>query len=384
MFNNLITTRFLKALDGIDHGSLTLTMPNGMTHNFKGKQQGENVTLILIDWRVIPLLTEKGDIGFAESYRQGLWESPDLNALFKFAMQNEKSLGGYIYGSFLNRIASRFFYLFTRNSLSGSKKNIHAHYDLGNRFYQLWLDSSMTYSSALYNAQENTLLEAQNNKYDRILNHIPQSGKLLEIGCGWGGFAERALLNNDYAIKALTISDEQFSYAKSRVEKAEIAKEDYRLQSGTYDSIVSIEMFEAVGESYWAGYFKKIKELLARNGKAVVQTITIDEPFFEQYKKSGDMIRTYIFPGGMLPTLTHFQKEAAKQGLVAHSPYFFGNDYAKTMQEWLKAFETALPTIKLQGFDDAFIRIWRFYLTICIASFTIGRTNVMQIELKHE
>jgi cyclopropane-fatty-acyl-phospholipid synthase len=274
--------------------------------------------------------------------------------------------------------------LFTQNTLKGSRKNIHAHYDLGNDFYKLWLDQTMTYSSAIFHDQNDDLEKAQHSKYDRIINRLGASGRVLEIGCGWGGFAERALQTRDYAIKGLTISNEQHAFATERLgQKAEIALEDYRLQTGRYDNIVSIEMFEAVGENYWPLYFNKLKSLLADNGKALVQTITIGEDYFDRYRQGGDAIRTFIFPGGMLPSPKRFEEESVKAGFKLTDAFAFGQDYARTLELWLERFEERLGEVRALGFDEKFIRMWRFYLTSCIASFKIGRTNVMQMELQH-
>ena len=384
MLNRYANRLFLDRLRHIDYGAITVITPDGKRHDFSGKFTGYTAHLLLHDWRVISLLLQKGDIGFAEAYRNGWWDSDDLTTLFLCGLQNEAVLKPYIYGNTLSRITSRITYLLTRNTLSGSKKNIHAHYDLGNEFYALWLDPSMTYSSALFSKEDHDLTRAQYRKYDRITERLGQSGRLLEIGCGWGGFAERALARNDFAIKGLTISEAQHDYAKERLgSNAVIALEDYRLQQGTYDQIVSIEMFEAVGEAFWPVYFSKIKSLLHKKGKAVIQTITIDDRYFDEYRKGGDVIRSFIFPGGMLPSPERFSAESAKAGLQVTDRFAFGQDYARTMRHWLEKFETHIDHITSLGFDERFIRLWRFYLTCCIASFTIGRTDVMQMELQH-
>lgn len=384
MLEQSITYKFLKALEHLEFGSADVTTPDGKVHHFKGPQESVHATLYLRDWRAIPAFAYKGDAGFADAYQKGWWESDDITDLFLIGLQNQKALEPYLYGSLLGRMVSRISYLFTRNTLEGSKRNIHAHYDLGNAFYRLWLDESMTYSSALFDDPQQSLLSAQHNKYDRILNRLGDSGRVLEIGCGWGGFAERALERKDFAIKGLTISEAQHDYAQKRLgNKAQIALEDYRLQDGKYDHIVSIEMFEAVGENYWPVYFQTLKSLLANKGKAMIQTITIGNEYFERYRKCGDMIRTYIFPGGMLPSPARFEQEARKVGLHISDTHTFGLDYARTMERWLQRFEAQLNEVKSLGFDDKFIRIWRFYLACCIASFKIGQTNVMQVELVH-
>lgn len=384
MLKNQIIKKFLQTFHHIHYGSINLTMPDGKTYDFIGKEKGPKADLIIHDNRAIRQFATKGDIGLAESYRDQWWDSKDLVSLFTFGLKNEQTLESYIYGNFLSRLASCFAYLFNLNTIRGSKKNIHNHYDIGNDFYELWLDSSMTYSSAIFADQSENLTSAQYRKYDRIIENINPSGKLLEIGCGWGGFAERALLKGDYDIKGITISEQQYSYSKNRLKgNAEISSEDYRIQKGKYDQIVSIEMFEAVGEKFWDTYFSKIKSLLAEKGKAIIQTITINDCYFEQYRKSGDAIRTFIFPGGMLPSPERFIAASHKAGLVITDRFSFGSDYALTLSHWLEAFETKIEQIKALGFDEKFLRIWRFYLTFCIASFKSARTNVMQIGLEH-
>jgi cyclopropane-fatty-acyl-phospholipid synthase len=384
MFERQIINRFLETLNHIEYGSLTVTTPDGKTMSYQGPQTGADAHFVVQDWRAITALASSGDIGLAEGYRDGWWSSDDLVELFYFGLQNESALNKYIYGGVFARVAAKLAYLFTQNTLKGSRKNIHAHYDLGNDFYKLWLDQTMTYSSAIFHDQNDDLEKAQHSKYDRIINRLGASGRVLEIGCGWGGFAERALQTRDYAIKGLTISNEQHAFATERLgQKAEIALEDYRLQTGRYDNIVSIEMFEAVGENYWPLYFNKLKSLLAGNGKALVQTITIGEDYFDRYRQGGDAIRTFIFPGGMLPSPKRFEEESVKAGFKLTDAFAFGQDYARTLELWLERFEERLGEVRALGFDEKFIRMWRFYLTSCIASFKIGRTNVMQMELQH-
>lgn len=384
MFDRHITNRFLQTLDHVRYGSLSVTTPDGSTRSFHGDLPGASAILILHDWRVITGAVQRGDISLAESYRDGKWDSPDLASLFEFGMQNQAVLNDYVCGAAFGRIAARMSYIFTRNTVQGSRKNIHAHYDIGNDFYSLWLDPTMTYSAALFSNQNEPLADAQNRKYDRIIERIKPSGSLLEVGCGWGGFAERAMEKGDYRIKGLTISQEQHDYASHRLgSKACIALEDYRHQSGLYDQIVSIEMFEAVGEKFWPLYFAKLKSLLAQKGTALIQTITISDSCFDRYRKGGDAIRTFIFPGGMLPSPDKFRTESEKAGFKISDSFAFGQDYALTLTRWLENFDSRIADVKAMGFDDKFIRLWRFYLTSCIAGFRHGRTNVMQWELRH-
>lgn len=380
-----ITAQLLKAFDNLEYGSMKVTTPDGKSYQFAGPQQGPHGTFYILDWRTVTAFAVKGDIGLTEAYRDGWWDTDNLTDLLTVGLMNEKALDRFIYGSIFGRITSRIIYFFRQNSLKGSKRNIHAHYDLGNDFYKLWLDPSMSYSSALFHSDQEALQNAQYNKYDRIIDCLDRkSGRLLEIGCGWGGFAERALLNNDFAFKGITLSDQQHDYARQRLgNSAEITLEDYRHQSGKYDAIVSIEMFEAVGEKFWPVYFDKMKALLNANGKAVLQTIMIDDSYFERYRSGGDMIRTYIFPGGMLPSITRFKQEAHRADLRVNNIFNFGAHYASTLQHWLKAFEAKISHVRSLGFDEAFIRIWKFYLAACSASFAVGRTDVIQVELQH-
>lgn len=385
MHAKIITDQLFKKLDGLQSGELTVVTPDGQTRQFQGKTKGESARIELRDWRVVSNMIRKGNIGFAEDYREGHWETDDLIGLTTLGLMNKPALSQYITGSKFSRIASMLSYLAKLNTIKGSRRNIHAHYDLGNDFYKLWLDPSMTYSAAIYKGGDETLLQAQDNKYDRIIDCLDtDSGRLLEIGCGWGGFADRANQRADFGIKGITLSDEQHDYAKQRLgNSADICLEDYRIQQGKFDRIVSIEMFEAVGERYWQTYFQKVKSLLDEKGKAVIQTITMNDKDFPTYRKGGDYIRSFIFPGGMLPSPSRFKQEAAKAGLRVENHYFFGLDYARTLEEWLKTFDSKINEVRAMGFDDGFIRIWRLYLAGCIAGFRTGQTDVMQVELSH-
>ncbi|MEM6781357.1 MAG: cyclopropane-fatty-acyl-phospholipid synthase family protein, partial [Pseudomonadota bacterium] len=375
MLAQRVTDKILKKLDGLESGSLELTTPDGKQWNFQGKHPGANANIKLHDWNVVKNMAISGDIGFADDYRSGNWESDDLESLTMLALENKAAFDKLITGNKLSRVMSSLSYLLRVNTLKGSKKNIHAHYDLGNDFYKLWLDPTMTYSSALYEDGKEDLVTAQNKKYDRMVDRLDaQSGSILEVGCGWGGFAERAADRGDYDIKGITLSEEQHDYARDRLgEKADIVLEDYRHQDGKFDNIISIEMFEAVGEKYWQTYFQKISSLMKDNGKAVIQTITMNERDFPRYRKGGDFIRSFIFPGGMLPSVTRFQQEANKAGLRVNDTYMFGQDYSKTLSLWLKEFDKKKEDVKALGFDDGFIRLWRFYLAACAAGFATGR-----------
>lgn len=384
MIQKKATHQLFKNLDRMEYGSLNVTTPDGQTRSFGGHKSGEHANIELRDWRVLRNMLLRGDIAFAEDYRAGLWETDNLSALTTIGLKNRSALDRFVAGNSLFRVISSFSYLTRLNTLSGSRKNIHEHYDLGNGFYKLWLDPSMTYSSGIYDSTGD-ILKAQHNKYDRILKRLGQNdGDILEIGCGWGGFAERAIERGFKNIKGITLSEEQYSFAKERLgEKANIALEDYRDQDGKFQNIVSIEMFEAVGERFWPVYFDKIKALLADNGRAVIQTITINEQDFPRYRTGGDFIRSYIFPGGMLPSPTRFYEEAEKAGLKVNDSFRFGHDYARTLDMWLENFEEKIGNIRAMGYDEGFIRLWRLYLASCAAGFRTNKTDVMQVELRH-
>ncbi|MEO0348332.1 MAG: cyclopropane-fatty-acyl-phospholipid synthase family protein, partial [Pseudomonadota bacterium] len=276
--------------------------------------------------------------------------------------------------------------MWQRNTISSSKKNILAHYDLGNSFYQLWLDETMTYSSALFQYPQQSLAAAQHNKYNRIISELGRkSGKILEIGCGWGGFSRQATASGDFQSLGVTISDEQYNFCQQQqLVQVKFVNRDYRLLDGKYDHIVSIEMFEAVGKEYWQTYFNKVKALLTKKGRAVIQTISIREDLFDNYNNGTDFIRRHIFPGGFLPTIKHFKHHAEAAGLKLVNQFSFGQDYATTLLEWLQNFERCQHEVRRLGFGEDFIRLWRCYLAGCAAVFAANRTNVTQLTLAHK
>ncbi|WP_335947722.1 cyclopropane-fatty-acyl-phospholipid synthase family protein [Salipiger bermudensis] len=389
MFERQIESKLLSCLDKVEYGSLALTTPDGKVRRFEGRQPGPAADLTIRDWRTVPAAAAKGDIGLTEAYRDGWCDSDDLAAFLVFGLKNEEALEPFLYGHAWQTLLIRALYLFNRNTKRGSRRNIQAHYDLGNDFYKLWLDETMTYSSAIFSPEDvgtaDPLVAGQHRKYDRILEGLgAESGRVLEIGCGWGGFAERAMQRGDFAPKGLTLSHEQASFARERLgREAEIVLQDYRDEYGTFDHVVSIEMFEAVGERYWPTYFEKVAHVLSQKGRAMIQTITVADRYFDRYRAGGDMIRSFIFPGGMLPSPPIFESVAGKAGLRVEDNHAFGLDYARTLRDWLDRFDAKVTEVRGLGFDDGFIRVWRFYLAACIASFETGRTNVHQYRLAH-
>ena len=387
MLQKLETSKFLKSLKSINKGSLVVTTPNGKKLDFYANNEGPHAELIINDWNFISSIISKGSVGFAESYRDKIIDTPNLTELLKLILINEQVSDPYYDGNLVHRIIYQAKNLIKNNNRKNSIKNIHAHYDIGNNFYKLWLDKSMHYSSAIFHHNQkktSSLFDAQRYKCQNIIDKFSKPGKILEIGCGWGGFAEQATQHNHFDFKGITISQEQFSYAKDRLKnKALISFEDYRDQNDKYDYIASIEMIEAVGEKYWSTYFQKIKNLLNPKGKAIIQSILISDKYFNLYRKRDDFIRHFIFPGGMLPSPQIFKQEASKAGLKVVSSLNFGQDYATTLSCWLNNFEKQIPKVYQLGFDENFVRIWRMYLASCIATFLSGVNDVAQIHLEH-
>ena len=377
----------LRMLSRLEHGSLKLECPDGKLLKFGNEDPA--VTLSLNSWEPFLAAIRSGDIGFAESYLQGEWQTDNLAKLIELFIHNRNALESAIYGSWWGSLLYRIKHLFNRNSRAGSRRNIHAHYDIGNSFYTLWLDPSMTYSSALFAQPEFTLQQAQYAKYERIFSEINggADSRILEIGCGWGGFAELAAKKGAY-ITGLTLSTEQLDFAQKRLdvagvsERTELRLQDYRDTGGEYDGIASIEMFEAVGEEYWDSYFACIAKNLKTGGRACIQTITIADDLFERYRKGTDFIQQYIFPGGMLPSPSIFRAHAQRHGLSVVNELAFGLDYARTLRLWDHAFEEALPAVQGQGFDERFIRTWKFYLAYCEAGFRAGSIDLFQFTLQ--
>ena len=377
------TRLVFELLEQLRGGMLEIRLPDGSRCLFGDGEHG--VTLQVHDEAMFGQVLARGDIGLAESYLDGHWDSTDLSGFLTLLARNRDVLRKAIYGSWRELLAARVRHWFNRNSRAGSKRNIMAHYDLGNDFYKLWLDPGMSYSSALYRAvDDGDLGSAQDAKYRRILRRLrAQPGQsVLEIGCGWGGFAELAVAAG-LKLTGLTLSPAQLAWAQRRVPTADLRLQDYRDTQEQFDHIVSIEMFEAVGERWWPAYFRTVARALKPGGRAVVQSITIRDELFADYRKGTDFIQQYIFPGGMLPSRAAFRAAAARQGLVVHGEYAFGVDYARTLAEWRQAFEANWPQIAALGFDERFRRLWRMYLCYCEAGFLAGNIDVVHFELSH-
>ena len=370
-------------LENLQGGLLEIRLPDGSTSLFGDGEHG--VTLHVHDETMFSRVLARGDIGLAEAYLDGLWETPDLTALLTLLANNRAVLKKALYGSWRQLLAARVRHWLNRNNRAGSRRNIMAHYDLGNDFYRLWLDPTMSYSAAIYrDGQADSLASAQHAKYQRILQRLQAKPgeRVLEIGCGWGGFAELAV-QSGLQLTGLTLSPAQLDWAKQRVPQADLRLQDYRDTAEQFDQVVSIEMFEAVGERWWPSYFQTVAKALKPGGKAVIQSITIGDDLFPAYRKGTDFIQQDIFPGGMLPSRSAFRRAAAKAGLVVQQEYAFGLDYARTLAEWRHAFETNWPQIQQLGFDETFRRLWRLYLCYCEAGFKAGNIDVVQFELAH-
>lgn len=379
----------LGLLEKIDHGTLEVRLPDGSLQ--RCGQGGQAISLEIGEWSVFEQILARGDVGFAEAWIDGAWTSPDLPGLLSLLAENREALSTAVYGQWWRLLSARFRHLFNDNTRSGSRRNIMAHYDLGNDFYQQWLDPGMSYSSALFEGDATRpMVSAQLAKYRRILSRLDArpGQRVLEIGCGWGGFAEVAAREAGLNVCGITLSPAQLAYARQRIAAGGLSKNvslelcDYRDLAGErYDHIVSIEMFEAVGERWWPAYFETIARMLAPSGTAVVQSITIKDELFARYRRGTDFIQQHVFPGGMLPSPSAFAERAAKAGLAVTGAFAFGLDYARTLRDWADNFEARWPAIEAMGFDQRFHRLWQFYLAYCQAGFNTGCTDVMQFEL---
>ncbi|MEZ5954480.1 MAG: cyclopropane-fatty-acyl-phospholipid synthase family protein [Hyphomonas sp.] len=371
-------------------GNLQFNLPDGQSLVFRNDAPGPDAIVNVHDFNFVKRAIAGGDVGFAEAYMDGEWSTPDLTEVLRFFSANFEAAGRLAVGGAVVRWVNMIRHIFSsRNTREGARKNIMAHYDLGNDFYSEWLDPSMTYSSALFDNPNMSLEQGQQAKYRAICDRINvgPSSSILEIGCGWGGFAEHAAKYRGANVTCLTISPSQRDYALARMqreglgEKVQIRLEDYRDHRGSYDGVASIEMFEAVGESYWPSYFSKIYDSLKEGGRAALQIITIDDDLFPRYRKRVDFIQRHIFPGGMLPSEKALKEQFEMAQLHHDGVTYFGQDYSRTCREWKKSFNEAWDRISTMGFDEPFRRMWNFYLAYCEAGFADGRINVGQFQV---
>jgi cyclopropane-fatty-acyl-phospholipid synthase len=370
-------------------GVLNVALPHRRRFRLAGAEPGPEASLVVRDYHFIGRCLAGGDVGFAEGYMAGEWDTPDLAALLEVFSLNFERIKLVSEGGLMARLIGLASHALRPNSKAGARKNIEAHYDLGNDFYAAWLDPGMTYSSALYIEPAQPLEAAQTDKYAALARDVGLSPDqtVLEIGCGWGGFAEYAAGTVGAKVTGLTISPAQHAFASRRMfeqglaERVDIRLLDYRDVQGRFDAAVSIEMFEAVGERYWDAYFGKLGEVLKPGGRAGLQIITIQNELYDAYRKRADFIQTYIFPGGTLPSERALGAAISKSGLRRGGVRRFGRDYARTLGEWTARFDAAWPRLSSLGFDERFRRLWRFYLAYCEAGFRTGRTDVMQVQL---
>ena len=371
----------------ISNGKLTITLPNNENLEFFGKGDLES-NLKLNSYMPILRTITSGHVGFAESYLKGEWTSSDLETLLEIMVINLPE--AFSAKSKIHLTYNRIIHFFRENTKSRAKKNIQYHYDLGNDFYKLWLDKTMTYSSAIFKNEKESLTEAQENKYQLLIDSldIKSHHKVLEIGCGWGGFAEYAAKKVGCSIRGITISPSQLKFATNRIKELKLDDKvtlelcDYRDLKGKYDRVVSIEMIEAVGEKYWKNYFKKIKDVLKKDGLAGIQVILINNKSYQRYSKSVDFIQKYVFPGGMLPSQEKLNENYVDAGLVEVNSHSFGKSYAKTLTIWHKEFLNSLSAIKKLGFDIKLERIFKYYFSYCKAGFNSERIDVAQKIIK--
>ena len=387
-----------RLLKNLKHGTLDIQLPDGSGLHFgHAVDGGLRASMRLVNWNVCGATMRSGDIGFAESFIAGDWASPDPAALLKLLIANRSEVESLVYGTWWGALLYRAKHWLNRNSRSGSKKNIHAHYDLGNEFYRLWLDPTMNYSSAWFEGDRARPMEdAQWAKVRRALTEcgVKPGDRVLEIGCGWGALAECAAREFGATVTGVTLSSEQLEWAQKRLVDAglpgELRFQDYRdlnadnqgNSAGPFDAIASIEMFEAVGREYWPSFFETLAGQLKPGGKACVQSIVIRNDLFDRYVDSTDFIQQYIFPGGLLPSPSEFRKAAERSGLRVVNELEFGLDYAETLLRWRQRFLSQEGPVRRLGFDSRFMRIWEFYLAYCEAAFTMGNTNVMQFTLQ--
>jgi len=373
----------------INAGRLDYVLSDGRVFRAEGPNPGPVAEVVVKNPDCFARLIREGDLGFSDAYLDGWWETPDLQALMDFVHTDNDVIYDGFPGMPLVRAYERLRHFLKGNSKRQAKKNISHHYDLGNEFYRLWLDETMTYSSALFDTGQESLERAQTAKYASMVDQmgVKPGDHVLEIGCGWGGFAEYAARERGLRVTGLTISREQLAYARDRIAKANLSDmvdlklQDYRDERGTYDGIASIEMFEAVGEKYWPSYFKTVRERLRPGAMATLQVITVEDRRWEAYRKGVDFIQKYIFPGGMLPSPSVLRAEVERAGLVVARSIEFGEGYDQTLRRWHETFNAKWDQIAAMGFDDRFRRMWNFYLTSCAATFHVGNCDVTQITI---
>ena len=381
MLTKVIERHLNKNISKLSDGCVTFVFPNGAEVRLGTTQKERRV--VFGSWRGLWLIIARGSLGFTEGYVKSYWDTDDLMDLMDFLAKNYAAFRSLIEGKSPLKMMTKLKHKRRKNTEKGSKKNIEAHYDLGNSFYKLWLDSSMTYSSALFDKDHQDLESAQQNKYAQSLKalDLEENASILEIGCGWGGFMN-FVAHEQFRVKGITISPSQLQYASDRLQhlnnKLELELVDYRRVEGRFDAVVSIEMFEAVGSDYWHTFFSRVRELLVSKGKAVIQTIMIEDEYFEDYRKSPDFIQTYIFPGGELACPRVITQIARANGLEIINNMSFPLSYAKTLEAWYRRFQSAWPEIMSKGFDQEFKRTWDMYLAYCRGGFLNGRLLVNQ------
>ena len=371
----------------LKNGRIDFRLPDGRLFRVDAPNPGPVAEIEIHDVDVFSRLIREGDLGFSEAYLEGGWSTPDLQAFMDVVHADNDDVYFSFGGMQIVRLFERMRHWMNRNTRDQAKKNISYHYDLGNEFYGLWLDDTMTYSSALFETGQESLEKAQTLKYKSMVDQMgAQPGDhVLEIGCGWGGFAEYAAKERGLKVTGLTISKEQYDYAVDRMERAGVADkvdiklQDYRDEKGLYDGIASIEMFEAVGEKYWPVYFEILKNRLKPGKNATLQIITVEDHRFEEYRKNVDFVQKYIFPGGMLPSPSVLRQEVEKAGLNVENSIEFGESYSQTLRRWYDVFNARWDDVSLLGFDGRFKRMWNFYLTSCAAGFHAGSIDVTQI-----
>lgn len=379
--------RMLGFVIGLEHGTLAISLPSGERFRIEGKTKDPIADIQIHSYDFIGGVIRNGDIGVADGFLDGHWSSTDVTRFLELFCHNAQIIHDRIDSNPIARLVLRVRHWLNRNTKFQAQRNIAAHYDLGNSFYEVWLDPSMTYSSALYQTGAPDLESAQRAKYHALADAtgIAAGDTVLEIGCGWGGFAEYLATERGAHVRGLTISQEQVDYATARMERqglsdqVEIVFQDYRDETGTFDRIVSIEMFEAVGEAFWLGYFEMLNRRLKPGGRAGLQAITIQEQYFEPYRRGTDFIQQCVFPGGMLPTPTHLRDLGTAVGLDLVEERVFGRDYARTLRAWREAFLAKWDIIAPMGFDDRFQRLWRYYLHYCEAGFMAGNIDVRHV-----